>query len=179
MNKQVSLSGWKKTTRKSWLERWNWWLNHMTIEIWTWKMEMTRSRQWPFWSSWGRWKNRSLELKRSRNSDTRDVKVTENVDGSRGGRKEGEVSAPVFTEWVMERLLMIATKWEKGYIAWRKEHPKDCGFYRIRRRKGTEVAEGSKKANFPISRLWDMWIVREKVDPIFECNGENHILGDK
>lgn len=45
------------------------------------------------------------------------------------------------------------------------------GFHRIRRGKGTEVAMGIKEA-FSIFRLWDMWTVREKAEPTFECNGK-------
>lgn len=39
-----------------------------------------------------------------------------------------------------------------------------------------EIAVKSNEADFPIFRLWDMWPVREKADPTFECNEENHIL---
>lgn len=34
---------------------------------------------------------------------------------------------------------------------------------------------GSKEDNFPIVSLWDTWTMREKADPTFECDGENHI----
>ena len=37
-----------------------------------------------------------------------------------------------------------------------------CGLYRMRRRKGTRVAVGTKEISFFIFRLWDMCTVREK-----------------
>lgn len=40
-----------------------------------------------------------------------------------------------------------------------------------------ERAVRSKEANFPIISLWDTWTMREKADPTFDCDGENHILG--
>ena len=41
------------------------------------------------------------------------------------------------------------------------------------------VAVGSTEENFRIFRLWDLWRVREKAHPTFDCNGENHTLRAK
>lgn len=37
-----------------------------------------------------------IEVRRSRNSETMDVKFTKNGNGNRDEREEGELSAPVF-----------------------------------------------------------------------------------
>lgn len=46
-------------------------------------------------------------------------------------------------------------KMGKGLYSLKDGHPESYGFHRIRRRKGMEVAVGSKEASFLIFRLWD------------------------
>lgn len=70
-------------------------------------------------------------------------------------------------------------KMGEGLYSLKDKHSKSCSLQGIRRKKVVEVAVGSKEANFPIFRLWDMWTVREKADPTVECNGKNHILRAK
>lgn len=70
-------------------------------------------------------------MRKPRNSETKIIEVVKNDDRYRSEREKGELGAPEFAKGGMGRLWMG----EESYSL--RIH---CGFYRMRRRKGAEVA---------------------------------------